>query len=262
MYDWHPGGDTMKALLHSIRWSSVCFCGMILAMLASRADARPTATQDTGTADFKHWEPEIGFEYEEAPDGRQNVIAPAFTYGFSPTLETEISWDYVMERPEGEASARRLLTAFEFKERFWEPKGEDGPSAGVKGKFAVPANVSGPEGSTDPEGYVKFIYTRPSGAAELDWNLGYKFRGAWSAGGNDRFFAGVCLRYRSTPRWQWLTEVHADIREGREHESTGVVAAGFKWKVRPDLKGDLLIGTGIGRDAPLLQVSVGLVWRL
>lgn len=93
--------------------------------------ARPTASQDTGTAEFKHWESEIGFEYEEAPDGREFVIAPAFTYGLTERLEAEISWDYTLESPDGEPSARQLPAAFEFKERFWAPVGEDGPSAGV-----------------------------------------------------------------------------------------------------------------------------------
>lgn len=262
MLDGHASGHMMTPHFLRVRMGQVCFGGMIMVAVALCADARPTATQDTGTADFGHWESEIGFEHEVAPDGRQNVVAPAFTYGLTPRLETEVSWDYVMESPEDEAPARRLLTAFEFKGRFWEPKGEEGPSAGVKGKFAVPANVSGPQGSTDPEGYLKFIYARPFGAAELDWNVGYKYRGAWSAGGNDRFFAGVCLRYRVGPRWQWLAEIHADPHEHREHETTGVAAAGFKWKVRPGLKGDLLVGTGLGRGAPELQISVGLVWQL
>lgn len=234
--------------------------GILLLGLVPCADARPTATQDTGTADYRHLESEIGFEYEAAPDGHAFVIAPAFTYGLTHRLETEISWDYSLENPDEEQAAQRLLTAFEFKSRFWEPAGEDGPSAGVKGKFAVPANVSGPHGATDPEGYVKFIYARPSGAAEIDYNLGYKYRGAWANGGNDKFFAGLCLRYRAWPRWQWLGEVFTEIPERCRREAIGVVAAGFKCKVREGLKGDLLIGTGLGHDAPSLRVSCGLVW--
>lgn len=244
------------------RFRPVWSGGIIFLALALSGGARPTATQDTGTAEFKHWESEIGFEYEAAPDGREFVIAPAFTYGLTERLETEISWDYTLESPDGEPSARQLLTAFEFKERFWAPAGEDGPSAGVKGKFALPANVSGPPGGTDPEGYVKFIYSRPSGAIEMNYNLGYKYRGAWSAGDNDKFFAGICLRYRPAPKWQWMAEVYADIPERRSHECTGVVAAGFKYKVRDGLKGDLLIGTGLGRDSSRLRVSCGLVWEL
>jgi hypothetical protein len=236
--------------------------GLLSLALALPVGARPTATQDTGTAEFKHWESEIGFEYEKATDGREFVIAPTFTYGLTPHMETEIAWDYALESPDGEPASRQLLTAFEFKERFWEPAGENGPSAGVKGKFAVPTNVSGPEGSTDPEGYLKFIYARPSGAVEMDYNLGYKYRGAWSADGNDKFFAGVCVRYRTTPRWQWLGEVYAEIPERHARETTGVVAAGFKYKVRDGLKADLLVGTGLGHDAPILQVTCGLVWEL
>ena len=190
------------------------------------------------------------------------VLAPAFTYGMTERLETEISWDYTLESPDGEPSTRQLLTAFEFKERFWAPAGEDGPSAGVKGKFALPANVSGPHGSTDPDGYVKLSSARPSGAAELDYNLGYKYRGAWGAGGDDKLFAGVCLRYKTGPRWQWLGEVFAEMPERHGHGTTGVVAAGFKCKVRDGLKGDLLVGTGLGPGAPNLRVSCGLVWAL
>jgi hypothetical protein len=235
--------------------------GLALLLLAAEGSARPTATQDTGTADFRHWEAEIGFESEEAPDGREFVIAPAFTYGLTPRLETELSWDYALESPAGEPASRRLLTAFEFKARFWEA-GEDGPSAGVKGKFAVPANVSGPSGPADPEGYVKFIYTRPLGAAALDGNLGYKYRGAWSAGGNDKFFAGVGARYRTGPRWQWIGEVFAEIPERHGRDTIGVVAAGWKWRLRERIKADLLVGTGLGHAAPRLQASTGVVWEL
>lgn len=231
-----------------------------LALIPS-VGARPTATQNTGTAEYGHWETEIGFEYEQAPDGREFVIAPAFTYGVTERLEVELNWDYALESPVDEPSGQKLLTAFEFKQRFWAPHGEDGPSAGVKGKFALPANVSGPHGSLDPEGYVKFIYARPSGAAEFDYNIGYKYRGAWAAGDDDKFFAGVCLRLKQGPRWQWLGEIVTEVPEHRRHEAIGIVAAGFKYRVREGLKGDLLLGMGLGADAPHLQLSCGLVWE-
>ena len=258
----HPAKDmkTITFLATGARLAGLGLAGFLA--LPANVYGRPTATQDTGTAEYRHWESEIGFEYEDASDGREFVMAPAFTYGMTERLETELSWDYTLESPAGEPASRQLLTAFEFKERFWAPKGEDGPSAGVKGKFAVPANVSGPHGSTDPEGYVKFIYARPSGAAEMDYNLGYKYTGAWGSGANDSFFAGMCLRYKTGPRWQWLSEVYADIPERHGADVTGVAAAGFKCRVRKDMKADLLVGTGLGRDTPRLRLSCGLVWEL
>lgn len=262
----HPvaaGFPNMKSIKLSGLVNGSAAASLVLVLgLATNASARPTATEDTGTAEYRHWETEIGFEFEDAPGEREFVIAPAFAYGMTPRLETELSWDYVLASADGEPSTRQLVTAFEFKGRFWEPAGEDGPSAGVKGKFAVPANVSGPRGSTDPEGYLKFIYAQPSGAAEMNYNLGYKYHGAWNSGGNDTFFAGIGFRYRTGPRWQWLGEMFAEVPDHRLHETTGVAAAGFKWRVKEGLKADLLLGTGLGPGTARLRVACGLTWEL
>ncbi|MEO6874886.1 MAG: transporter [Opitutaceae bacterium] len=229
-------------------------------MLAISAGARPTETDDTDTLEKGLVEIESGVEFEQAADGHEFVLTPAITYGLTNRLEVELGLDHVWEYPLDEPAAQIWKPAAKFKVKFWTAA-DGNLSLAFKGKIAFPVTVRGPVGSDDPEGYVRLLMTKLAGAWQYDLNVGYKYEGAWQVGGDDKFNAGAAVRYKVNAGWQVLAEVYAAIPGHQFSGSTALADIAVKYRIRDGLKVDLLVGTGLGRDAIDLRVVAGLKWE-
>lgn len=235
------------------------FVGLFL-VLATLGRARPIETDDTDTLEAGLTEIENGVEFEQAPDGHEVVVTPAVTYGLAKNLEVELGLDYVFENPDDEPVSQTWKPAAKFKTKFWSSV-DGNLSLAFKGKVAFPITTSGPEGSNDPEGYARLLATKLAGPWQYDFNFGYKYRGAWNSGGNDRYNVGTAVRYKVSTDWQLLAEIYAEIPDRHTAGSKALVDAAVKYRIRDGLKVDLLVGTGVGRDAIELRVVTGIKWE-
>ncbi len=222
--------------------------------------ARPTEVDDTDTLGKGLTEIESGIEFERAMRGKETVITPAATYGLTDRFEVELGLDYVFSSPDGEAASETWKPAAKFKTKLWRSD-SGGLSLAFKGKLALPVTTHGPKGSEAPEGYARLLGTRLAGPWEYDVNLGYKYRGAWDSGGNDKYTAGTSVRYKVSSKWQLLSELVGELPDKPGGRAIALVDAAVKYTVRDGLKVDFLIGTGIGRDALELRVVSGVKWE-
>lgn len=231
-----------------------------LLFAAGVAQARPTEVDDTDTLEKGLTEIENGIEFEQTPDGTETVITPAVTYGLTDRLEVELGLDYVFETPDGEPGVERWKPAAKFKTKFWKSATGD-LSLAFKGKVAFPITTRGPDGDEDAEGYARLLATKLAGPWQYDFNLGYKYRGAWNSDDNDKYTAGLGVRYKVNPKWQLLSEVVGELADKDEAHPKAIVDFAVKYTIRDGLKTDFLVGTGVGRDAVELRLVTGIKWE-
>jgi hypothetical protein len=222
--------------------------------------ARPLSTDDTDTLEKGLVEIENGIEYEQSKTGHETVVTPAVTYGLTTRTEVELGLDYAFEKEDGEPSAETWEPALKFKHKYWAAT-DGNLSLAIKGKLAFPVTTRGPDGSDDPKGYLRLLATKLTGPWQYDLNLGYKYNGAWNAGGNDVYNIGIAVRRTVSPRWQLLSEIFADIPDRSADSATALVDMAVKYKIRDGLKVDLLVGTGLGPGAIDLRIVTGLKWE-
>ena len=103
--------------------------------------------------------------------------------------------------------------------------------------------------------------TKLAGAWQYDFNLGYKYRGAWNADGTDKYTSGAGIRYKINSKWQLLSEMVTELQDKAGAYAKALVDAAIKYTVREGLKVDFLVGTGLGCDAIELRLVSGIKWE-